>query len=239
MYNDFVLGLHGKVLGAGEQAAAEVALWEAAISFPHIQQSHFQLIWGQTCCWPSRAHQPWWQCLWDNVFKRGKNLLHNSSWQREWEHVGAAESSNPHWRFVGFVNPWGTSLGAGCSWRLAPHGRALHWSSSWRNAAPRICVGGVSGWTVSCGRIPKLDQRKNQKRKEVTDTKCNELIKILFPVPSQCWGGGGREFRRKVKPSKEKSAGGRGRWGAQRREMCFKFYSYISHYSTLIWMLIH
>lgn len=111
---------------------------------------------------------------------------------------------------------------------LAPHGRDLAWSSSGRNAAPKIHFAGVHG-----GLSPVGDQRKSQKRKEVTDTTCNGLIKILFPIPPQCWGGGGGELRRKVKPSKKKSMWGEGGEGAEKGKGVSNF-SYISHYSTLI-----
>lgn len=69
---------------------------------------------------------------------------------------------------------------------------------------------------------------EESEEKEVTDTMCGRLTTTPFPIHPQCWGGGGREFRRKVKPSKKESMRG------GREEEGVSSFSCSSHYSTMI-----
>lgn len=72
-------------------------------------------------------------------------------------------------------------------------------------------VGGSLYWTR--GRV---------RRERSDSTTCNGLTTTLFPIPPQCWGGGGREFRKNVEPSKKESMAGVGGFG-QGEGRYFKF----------------
>ena len=116
---------------------------------------------------------------------------------------------------AGLVTLWGTHAGAACSWGTAPCGRDPRWGSLWR--------------TVGRGRDPTLEQGKGVRRKEQKRQHVMNWPQPAFHVPLHCLGGGGREFRSEVKPTKKGGVGG---------EVFLRF-GFISHYSTLMWLVIN
>ena len=131
------------------------------------------------------------------------------SWQDVWScrdrgaHTGAG-------LLAGLVIEWGIHAGVTCSWRTAPCGKGLCWSSSWKTAAHGKDPLWRRLWrTVSSGWDPLLEQGKSVRRKEQQRIRITHWPQPPSPIPLHCSRGRGREVVSDVEP--EKKAGVKGK----------------------------
>ena len=111
---------------------------------------------------------------------------------------------------AGLVTPWGTHIGAACSWRTAPCGRDPCWGSSWRTAACGKDSHWSSSWrTVSHERDLTLEQGKSVRRKGQQRQHVMNWPQHPFLVPLRHSGEEGGESGSEVEPEKKGGVGGR------------------------------